>query len=128
MFDLTNRALRALRASVCPPLCICCLTWMLSGSGASASETDASARAASAQVAPAPQGVVNLNTANAEELERLPGIGPARARAILALRAQLQKFTRVEQLLRVKGIGRATFRKLRPWLTLEGPTTLSASR
>lgn len=69
-------------------------------------------------------GVVNLNTATAEELERLPGIGPARARAILALRASLTRFLRLEQLLRVKGIGRATFRKLRPMLTLSGPTTL----
>jgi competence protein ComEA len=68
---------------------------------------------------------VNLNTASAEELERLPGIGPTRAQAILALRATLKQFSRPEQLLRVKGIGRATFRKLRPLLTLTGPTTLS---
>jgi competence ComEA-like helix-hairpin-helix protein len=70
-------------------------------------------------------GVVNLNDANAEQLERLPGIGPSRARAILDLRARLKRFTRVEELLRVKGIGRATFRKLRPLITLAGPTTLS---
>ena len=69
-------------------------------------------------------GVVNLNTATAAELERLPRVGPARAQAILALRAQLKRFSKVEQLLRVKGIGRATFRKLRPLLALDGPTTL----
>jgi competence protein ComEA len=69
-------------------------------------------------------GVVNLNTANAAELERLPRVGPARAQAILALRAKLTQFSKVEQLLRVKGIGRATFRKLRPLLTVSGPTTL----
>jgi len=69
-------------------------------------------------------GVVNLNTASAEELIRLPGVGPARARAILELRARLTRFSRIEELLRVKGIGRATFRKLRPMLTLAGPTTL----
>jgi competence protein ComEA len=69
-------------------------------------------------------GVVNVNTATASELERLPRVGPARAQAILALRAQLKRFSKVEQLLRVKGIGRATFRKLRPLLALEGPTTL----
>lgn len=71
-----------------------------------------------------PAAVVNLNTATATELERLPRVGPARAQAILALRAQLTQFSKVEQLLRVKGIGRATFRKLRPLLTLSGPTTL----
>jgi competence ComEA-like helix-hairpin-helix protein len=69
-------------------------------------------------------GVVNLNTASADELERLPRIGAARAQAILALRAQITQFSKLEQLLRVKGIGRATFRKLRPLLTLSGPTTL----
>jgi len=70
-------------------------------------------------------GVVNLNTASAAELVRLPGIGPARAQAILELRARLTRFSRLEELLRVKGIGRATFRKLRPMLTLDGPTTLT---
>ena len=73
-------------------------------------------------------GVVNLNDASAEQLERLPGIGPSRARAILELRARLKRFARVEDLLRVKGIGRATFRKLRPLLTLDGPTTLTLSK
>lgn len=70
------------------------------------------------------QGVVNINTATAAELERLPRVGPARAQAILALRAKLTRFSKVEQLLRVRGIGRATFRKLRPLLALDGPTTL----
>jgi competence protein ComEA len=70
------------------------------------------------------RGVVNLNTASSEELERLPGIGPSRARAILELRTRLKRFARVEDLMRVKGIGRSTFRRLRPLLTLDGPTTL----
>lgn len=73
-------------------------------------------------------GVVNINTAGAAELERLPRIGPARALAILALRAKLKQFSRVEQLLQVKGIGRATFRMLRPLLALSGPTTLEHKR
>jgi competence protein ComEA len=84
------------------------------------------ARAQASENVPAAQaaGVVNINTASAEELERLPSIGPSRARAILELRAKLSHFQRVEQLLRVKGIGRATFRKLRPLLAVQGPTTL----
>jgi competence protein ComEA len=72
----------------------------------------------------AASGVVNLNTASGDELERLPGIGPSRARAILELRTRLKRFARIEDLLRVKGIGRATFRRLRPLVTLEGLTTL----
>lgn len=75
-------------------------------------------------VTAAGSGVVNLNTASGDELERLPGIGPSRARAILELRTRLKRFARIEDLLRVKGIGRATFRRLRPLVTLEGPTTL----
>ena len=77
---------------------------------------------AGAQVAPS--GVVNLNTASSEELERLPGIGPSRAKAILELRSRIKRFARIDDVLRVKGIGRATFRRLRPYLTVEGPTTL----
>jgi competence protein ComEA len=73
---------------------------------------------------PSAPGVVNINTASSAELERLPGIGPAKARAILELRARLTRFARIEDLLRVKGIGRATFRKLRPYLALQGDTSL----
>jgi competence protein ComEA len=63
--------------------------------------------------------LVELNSADAEDLERLPGIGPSRARAILELRARMKRFTRVEDLMRVRGIGRATFRKLRPLIRLD---------
>jgi competence protein ComEA len=68
-----------------------------------------------------PAMVVNINTATSAELEKLPGIGPSRARAILALRERLGRFRRVEQLLRVRGIGRRTFRRLRPLVTVDGP-------
>ncbi|MDD9940758.1 MAG: helix-hairpin-helix domain-containing protein [Myxococcales bacterium] len=74
---------------------------------------------------PGSPGVVNLNSASEAELSLLPGIGTARARAIVTLRKRLKRFTRVEQLMRVKGIGRKTFRKLRPMLTIVGPTTLT---
>lgn len=69
-------------------------------------------------------GVVNIQTASVEELTRLPGIGPSKAAAIVAFRERTQ-FRRIEDLLRVRGIGRATFRRLRPMLTVSGPTTLA---
>lgn len=71
-------------------------------------------------------GVVNVNTASAEELAMLPGVGAARARAIVELRQQRGGFKRVEDLLEVKGIGDASLAKLRPYLALEGKTTLNA--
>lgn len=92
------------------------------GSTANAAEPDGRPSAAeSAEIAP---GVVNINTATQEELERLPGIGPSKAQAILETRGKLRGFRRVQDILRVRGIGRATFRKLRPMLTVDGPTTL----
>jgi competence protein ComEA len=85
---------------------------------------------AAATAAPKPgataQGVVNVNTASLQELTRLPKIGPSRAQAILELRTKLGGFKKLEDLMRVKGIGRKTFRQLEPMLSLQGSTTLVA--
>ncbi|HEX8793301.1 MAG TPA: helix-hairpin-helix domain-containing protein [Polyangiaceae bacterium] len=63
---------------------------------------------------------VILNTANVDDLRRLPGIGEKRANAILALRSRLGgRFRAIEDLLKVKGIGRATLRRLRPLVRLD---------
>ena len=63
---------------------------------------------------------VILNTATADDLRRLPGIGEKRAEAILALRVRLGgRFRAVEDLLKVKGIGRTTLRRLRPLVRLD---------
>jgi competence protein ComEA len=64
---------------------------------------------------------VYLNYASADELRRLPGCGPKRADAILAMRQRMGKFQRVEDLLRIKGIGRAAVRKWRPLVRLDAP-------
>jgi competence protein ComEA len=69
-------------------------------------------------------GVVNVNTASAEQLTLLPGIGDARAREIVAARQKQGGFKRVEDLLAIKGIGEASLAKLRPYLALHGETTL----
>jgi len=70
-------------------------------------------------------GVVNVNTATAEELSLLPGVGPARARAIIELRQKRGGFKHIEDLLEVKGIGEASLAKLKPYLALEGKSTLT---
>jgi competence protein ComEA len=62
---------------------------------------------------------VFLNQATAEDLRRLPGIGPKKADAILALRHRMGRFRQVEDLLKVKGIGRGTLKRLRPLVKLD---------
>lgn len=62
--------------------------------------------------------VVNVNTAGADELETLPGIGPARAADIIAYRERDGPFQSVEDLLGVPGIGPATLDRLRELVRL----------
>lgn len=57
---------------------------------------------------------VNINSADATELETLPGVGPVTASSILAWRAANGSFTSVDQLAEVDGIGPATLSRLRP--------------
>lgn len=68
-----------------------------------------------------PEDPVYVNHATAEELRRLPGVGPKRAEGIIALRQRMGRFQRIEDLLRVKGVGRATLRKWRPLVRLDAP-------
>lgn len=84
---------------------------------AGAPPADAGAGAASGGVAA--DGKVILNLATEEDLRRLPGIGRGRAQAILALRGRLKKFSRVEDLLKVKGIGRRGLTRLRPMVRVD---------
>jgi competence protein ComEA len=69
----------------------------------------------------APDDPVILNAATEADLRRLPGIGAKRADAIVALRGRLGRFHAVEDLLKVRGIGRATLKRLRPLIRLDPP-------
>ncbi len=68
-------------------------------------------------------GVVNVNTASAEQLELLPGIGPARAAAILEHRKEHKGFKRVGDLTQVSGIGERALERIRAHVALKGKTT-----
>lgn len=72
-------------------------------------------------------GVVNLNEATVAQLDLLPGIGAKAAQRVVAWREK-RAFKRIEELVRVKGFGKKRFLKLKPYLTLQGPTTLKVER
>ncbi len=61
---------------------------------------------------------VKLNTATAADLEALPGVGPALAQRIAAYR-QVRRFSSVDDLLKVKGIGKAKLERLRPLVEVD---------
>lgn len=58
-------------------------------------------------------GTININTATADELTTLPGVGPSTAQAIVEDRKQNGKFTSIEDLMRVSGIGEKKFAKMK---------------
>jgi competence protein ComEA len=68
-----------------------------------------------------PSKPVDLNTATIEQLERLPGIGPTTAKAIVRFRTKSGPFRRVEDLLAVRGISETKLKKLRPYITIGHP-------
>ena len=81
--------------------------------------------AAVAPASAAPQGVVNVNEADAETLQMLPRVGPSVAGRIIEHRESNGKFQDKTDLLLVRGIGDATYELLEPYVTLEGPSTLN---
>lgn len=70
---------------------------------------------------------IDLNTATAEQLQLLPGIGPSRAAAIIENRTAMGPFRTVEDLARVRGIGPATVEGVRPFVTLSVPGATDGS-
>ena len=63
--------------------------------------------------------LVNLNTATAEQLTSLPGIGEAKASAILEYRKKVGRFTDTEEIMNVSGIGEAMYEKIKDKITVK---------
>lgn len=75
--------------------------------------------AVAAETKPAPAGKVNLNTASAEQLEAVPGIGAKLAARIVEHRQKSGGFKTVQELMNVQGVGEKSFTKLQGFLTVE---------
>lgn len=112
---LTRPGMKATLASLCLGL-LCCLP---------AVGHAAPPRTGLLMATPLLEGQVNLNTASKEQLMLLPGVGPATADKLLAYRAQ-RPFGRTSHIMRVKGVGKKTYARLRPYLAVQGETTLHA--
>jgi competence ComEA-like helix-hairpin-helix protein len=82
------------------------------------------AASAAAETEPAKK-VVNINTATAAEMTRLPRVGEKLAQRIVDHRQKQGAFRRAEDLMEVKGVGEKMFQTLKPYLAVSGATTLA---
>ena len=73
---------------------------------------------ASAQDEKTQSDKININTAPAEELDKLPNIGPARAADIIAYREENGSFETIEEIKNIKGIGDKSFEDLKDLITV----------
>src|SRR5258708_12720926 len=65
-----------------------------------------------------PAQPVNINTANSEQLQAVPGIGPATAEKILQMRKSYGAFKSMDDLLAIRGLGPKRLEKMRKYLTV----------
>lgn len=85
-----------------------------------ASNAGAQSSAATAETSAPTLGLLNINTATAEELAELPGIGPAIAQRIVDYRTEHGPFISVDQLTAVEGIGEKRISDIRELITTGG--------
>jgi len=71
---------------------------------------------------------VNINTATAAQLQRVPSIGPKTAERIVAMRRNVGKFRSVDDLLAVRGVGQKRLAKMKPYLTVGTPPPAGAGK
>lgn len=81
---------------------------------------------ADSQEAAASDRKVNINQASAAQLAFLPRVGAKAAERIVEYRKAHGSFGQAEELMEVKGVGEKLFTQLKPYVTLSGPTTLTA--
>jgi len=92
----------------------------VSAAAASAQSKATTPKAAATAMATA-TGPVNLNTATAEQLAAIPGVGPKMAERIIDYRQKNGGFKKVEDLMNVSGVGEKSFLKMKPLITVTAP-------
>jgi len=70
----------------------------------------------------APKGKVNINTASAAELETLPRIGPKVAQRIVDFRTKNGNFKKIEEIMKVQGIGEKIYEQIKDLITVGAET------
>ena len=85
-------------------------------SSSSSSSSASSEKASASRLAPGER--ININTASAEELDKLPEIGPVKAQAIVDYRNANGKFASIEDVMKVSGIKEGTFAKIKDHITV----------
>ncbi len=81
-----------------------------------------------AGMAVASDGKLDLNVSTTKQLQQLPGIGKELAKRIVEYRTSNGPFTSVEELVKVKGIGKKTFAKMKERLMIANSAPVSASQ
>jgi competence protein ComEA len=64
------------------------------------------------------EGLIDINSASLEELDKLPGIGPTTAQKIIDYREAIGPFARIEDIVNVSGIGSATYDEIKDLITV----------
>jgi competence protein ComEA len=70
-----------------------------------------------------PEGKININTASVTELQQLPRVGPKVAQRIVDYRDKHGKFNRIEEIMKVQGIGEKTYEQLKDQITVGDKST-----
>lgn len=89
------------------------------GEGYSVPESQSDGFDSRGSVSGSSASLVNLNTATLQELDSLPGVGPATAKNILEYREKYGGFADIEEIKNVKRIGDKTYEKLKDYITVQ---------
>jgi competence protein ComEA len=87
--------------------------------GSTSNVVTASSTKTTSQKSSSVSSLININSASNAQLDTLPGIGPTKAQAIIDYRNSSGKFITIEDIMKVSGIGQATFDKMKSLITVD---------